>query len=175
MPYWGHMHISHTRNRVILERRRKRAGRLFADGHSQASVARRLNVTKAAVCQWHAAWKKKGDEGLASKGHPGFPSKLTPDKKKELKALILKGPRAEGYATDFWTVDRIRDLARKKLRIALGYTRIWNTIIQLGFSCQKPETRAKPRNERAIADWKLKQFQRLKKMGAETRLSHGIS
>lgn len=169
------MHISTTRDRAILERRRKKAGRLFAEGESQASVARRLNVTKAAVCQWHAAWKKEGDEGLASKGHPGFPSKLTTEKKKELRLLILKGPRAEGYATDFWTVDRIRDLARRKLRVALGYTRIWNTIIQLGFSCQKPETRAKMRNERGIADWKLKQFPRLKKMGAKTRLSHGFS
>lgn len=169
------MHISHTRDRAILERRRKWAGRLFAEGQSQTSVARRLNVTRAAVCQWHAAWEKEGNDGLASKGPPGFPSQLTAEKKKELKLLILKGPRAEGYATDFWTVDRIRDLARKKLRIALGYTRIWSTIIQLGFSCQKPEARAKTRNERAIADWKLKQFQRLKKMGAETRLSHWVS
>lgn len=169
------MHISHTRDRAILERRRKRAGRLFAEGKNQASVARRLNVTRAAVCQWHAAWEKDTTKGLISKGHPGFPSKLTPDKKKELKALILKGPRAAGYATDFWTVDRIRDLARKKLRIVLGYTRIWSTIIQLGFSCQKPETRAKNRNERAIADWTLKQFPRLKKMGTETSLSHGVS
>jgi transposase len=169
------MHIPHTRDRVILERRRKRAGRLFAEGQSQASVARRLNVTRSAVCQWHAAWKKDQADGLASKGHPGFPSKFTPDKKKELKSLILKGPRAEGYATDFWTVDRIRDLARKRLRISLGYTRIWNTIIQLGFSCQKPAARAKTRNERAIADWTLERFPRLKKMGADTRISHGVS
>lgn len=169
------MHISHTRDRVVLERRRKKAGRMFTKGVIQSTVAQRLDVSRAAVCQWHAAWKKDKTDGLASKGHPGFPSKLTPEKKKELRLLILKGPRAEGYATDFWTVNRIRDMAKKKLHIALGYTRIWNTIIQLGFSCQKPETRAKPRNERAIADWKLKQFQRLKKMGTETCLSHGVS
>jgi transposase len=169
------MHISNTRNRSVLEKRRKRAGDLFDQRVAQSVIAKRLDVSRAAVCQWHAAWKKKGDQGLISKGHPGFPSKLTAEKKKELKRLILKGPRAEGYATDFWTVDRIRDLARKKLRIALGYTRIWNTIVQLGFSCQKPEARAKTRNERAIADWTLKQFLRFKKMGAETRLSHGVS
>lgn len=169
------MYISPTRDRVVLERRRRRAGRLFSIGHSQVSVARRLRVTRAAVCQWHAAWQKDKQDGLASKGHPGFPSQLTPEKKKQLKTLILKGPRAQGYATDFWTVDRIVDLTRKKLHVALGYTRIWHTIIELGFSCQKPETRAKPRNERAIADWKLKQFQRQKKMGSRTRLSHRFS
>lgn len=139
---------------------------MFDRGENQAVISRRLGVSRAAVCQWRAAWEKEGNDGLASKGHPGFPSKLTPEKKKKLKRIMIQGPRLFGYATDFWTVDRIRDVARKKLRIALGYTRIWNTIIDLGFSCQKPETRARARNERAIADWKLKQFPRLKKMGA---------
>ncbi len=169
------MPILNTRDRAILERRRKRAGQMFGQGITQSTVAERLGVSRAAVCQWHAAWKKDKTNGLASKGHPGFPSILTDEKKKKLRSLILKGPRREGYATDFWTVDRIRHLAKKKLHIALGYTRIWKTVIALGFSCQKPEARARNRDERAIADWKLKTFPRLKKMGAETPISIGIS
>lgn len=170
-----HMHISSTRNRSILERRRHRAGRLFSQGETQSTIARRLHVSRAAVCQWHRAWNKQGRKGLASKGHPGFPSQLTPDKKQQLKGFILKGPRAEGYTTDFWTVNRIRDLTKKRLRVTLGYTRIWHTIIQLGFSCQKPESRAKTRNERAITDWQRKHFPRLKKMGTKPQLAAGIS
>ncbi len=169
------MPILNTRDRAILERRRKRAGRMFAQEITQIAIAERLEVSRAAVCQWYAAWKKDKANGLASKGHPGFPSVLTDEKKKKLRSLILKGPRAEGYATDFWTVDRIRHLAKKKLRIALGYTRIWKTVIELGFSCQKPEARARNRDERAIADWKLRTFPRLKKMGAETPVSIGVS
>lgn len=149
--------------------------RMFVQGETQAKIAKTLKVSRAAVCQWHAAWKERGKNGLASKGQPGFPSKLTPEKKKKLKRIMIRGPREFGYATDFWTVDRIREVARKKLRVSLGYTRIWNTIIQLGFSCQKPEARARTRDECAISDWKLKKFPRLKKMGAETRLSHGVS
>jgi transposase len=164
-----------TRDRAILERRRKRAGRMFARGTAQSAVAERLDVSRAAACQWHAAWRKDKAGGLASKGHPGFPSVITVEKKKKLRSLILKGPRAEGYATDFWTVDRIRHLAKKKLRVALGYTRIWKTVIELGFSCQKPEARARSRDERAIADWKLKTFPRLKKMGAKTPVPAGVS
>jgi transposase len=159
------MLLSFTRNRTVLERRRKRASRMFAQGVAQSSIASRLSVSRSAVCQWHTAWEKHGEDGLVSKGHPGFPSVLTPKKKQQLKQFILKGPRSAGYATDFWTVGRIQQIAQKKLRIALGYTRIWQTILQLGFSCQKPEARARNRDERAISDWKLKQFPRLKKMG----------
>ena len=169
------MHISHTRDRAMLERRRNKAGKMFTRDVSQATVAKRLDVSRAAVCQWHAAWKKDKTAGLVSKGPPGFPSQLTPDKKKELKSLILKGPRSEGYVTDFWTVSRIQHLAKKKLRVSLGYTRIWHTIIQLGFSCQKPEAHARSRNERAISNWKFKTFPHVKKMGAYTPISTWVS
>ena len=159
------MHIITTRDRTKLERRRLLAGRMFDRGKTQAAVAKRFSVSRPAAWKWHKAWDDRGKEGLRSKGHPGFPSLLTTEKKKELKQLIISGPVAVGYPTDFWTVDRIRASTKKILKIDLGYTRIWNTVIGLGFSVQKPERRAKERNERAITDWKLSEFPKLKKMG----------
>jgi transposase len=154
-----------TRNRKELERRRVQAGVLFDKGVTQVYISKKFDVSRAAVCQWHQMWKKNKKKGLLSKGAPGFDSKLTQKKKKKLRAIILKGPLASGYQTDFWTVDRIRDITRKKLKINLGYTRIWNTIIGLGFSPQKPERVAIEQNKKAITTWKLKTFPRLKKMG----------
>ena len=153
------------RDRKELERRRITAGRMFASGTSQYRVAQYFGVSTAATNQWYKAWKKHGKDGLKSKGPPGFSSKLTEKKKKKLKKLILAGPKKSGYLTDFWTIDRIRAVAKKKLGINLGYTRIWTTVIALGFSCQKPTRRAKERNENAIADWKQNTFPKLKKMG----------
>lgn len=163
------------RDRKLLEKRRLSAGTLFKKGVSQAVVAKKYDVSRGAVCQWHTEWKKKGRNGLKSKGAPGFASKLTEKKKKRLKLIILKGPVKSGYQTDFWTVNRIREVARKNLRINLGYTRIWNTVLSLGFTCQKPERRALERDEKAITDWKLKTFPRLKKMGGKAPLSHRFS
>ena len=153
------------RDRKELERRRLRAGKFFEKGISQASISKKFNVSRPAVCQWHAMWKANRKTGLKSKGQPGFDSIITKEKKKQLKAIILKGPIKSGYMTDFWTINRVRETAKKKLKISLGYTRIWNTVLSLGFSCQKPERRAKEGNEKAIVDWKLKTFPRLKKMG----------
>lgn len=157
---------SSRRDRKKLERRRLQAGRMFDKGVTQYAVAKKFAVSTSATNKWYAAWKTDKKKGLLSKGHPGFASQYTAEKKKKLKAVILSGPRKEGYTTDFWTIDRIRAVAKKKLGITLGTKRTWATIIALGFSVQKPERRAKERNEKAITNWKLKEFPKLKKMGA---------
>lgn len=151
-----------------LERRRLKAGAMFEKGKTQAEVAHRFGVSRAAACQWHNAWSADKEAGLCSKGMPGATPKLTTKQKRTLKRDILKGPIKAGYNTDFWTLERIQALAKKKLKVSLGQTSVWRTVIGLGFSVQKPELRARERNESAIARWKLKTFSRLKKMGGKT-------
>ena len=153
------------RDQKELEKRRLEAGKLFDKGVSQVSISKKYHVSRAAVSQWHTMWSKNKKTGLKSKGHPGFASQFTNEKKKKLKAIILAGSLKSGYQTDFWTIDRIREVTRKQLKINLGYTRVWNTVISLGMSAQKPERRARERNNEAILTWKLKKFPRLKKMG----------
>lgn len=167
MRYYGYMntHAPIQRDRKALEQRRMKAGRLFDRGVRQSEIAARLKVTPAAVCIWHTAWVKDKKDGLKSKGPPGFSSQYTDEKKRKLKNIVLQGPAKAGYMTDFWTIDRIRAVARKKLRVTLGTKRTWQTLIDLGFSVQKPERRARERNEQAISDWKLTTFPKLKKMG----------
>ena len=158
-----------------LERRRLRAGKMFHEGKTQAEVAQHFEVTRAAACQWFAAWSADNKNGLVSKGLSGPHPILTPKQKRTLKQKILSGPVKAGYETDFWTLERIRLVARKVLHVDLGTTSIWRTVIALGFSVQKPERRARERDEQAISSWKMKSFPRLKKMGQETQVSHGLS
>jgi transposase len=153
------------RDRKKLERRRLRAGVLFDKGMSQATIAKTCAVTRAAACQWYGEWKKKGQDGLISKGKTGADPKLDTIKRQALKQIILSGPKKAGYVTDFWTLARIKDVTKKKLKIDLGRGSVWRTMITLGFSVQKPIRRAKERNDKAIRDWKLNEFPKLKKMG----------
>lgn len=158
-------HVVTERDHKALERRRMAAGKLFGKGVSQYGVAKHFKVSTAAANQWHTAWKAKGEDGLVSKGNPGFASVYSKEKKQNLKRLILEGPKKCGYDTDFWTVERIAAVARAKLGVKLQITQTWRTVISLGFSCQKPERRAKERDERAIREWRIGIFPRLKKMG----------
>jgi transposase len=163
-----------SRDRALLASRRKAAGRLFDKGTSQAAVARKYKVSTAAACQWYAMWKK-GKKALNSKGPPGSVPKLKKKEKERLKTLLVRGPTKAGFSTEFWTLSRIKSVAKKELHVELGTTSVWRVVTGLGFSCQKPERRAKERNEKSIAEWKLGTFPSRKKMGEETRLSAWIS
>jgi transposase len=153
------------RDRIKLERRRLQAGRMFEKKKTPYAVAKQFGVSTTAAYKWRDAWEADKKSGLLSKGHPGFPSQYTKDKKKQLKQLVLSKPSDHGYTTDFWTIDRIRAVAKKELGVTLATKQTWQTIIGLGFSVQKPERRAKERNEKTIVNWKLKEFPKLKKMG----------
>ncbi|MBI5622132.1 transposase [Candidatus Falkowbacteria bacterium] len=162
------------RDRRELEKRRVAASKLFEQGVSQAAVAKEYKVTPAAVCKWYAAWSKKGHRGLVSKGPPGTTPALSATQKEKLKHLLLRGSLKAGYATNFWTLARIQEVSRQKLKVRMGTGTVWRTVVALGFSCQKPEKQARERNEKAITDWKLKEFPRLKKMGSKAPLSVGV-
>lgn len=152
------------RDRQALERRRLEAAKLFAKETPDAEIARLLKVTPAAVCQWYAEWEKKGVDGLRSKGKPGAKPKLTEAKLAKIERALEKGPRAHGYSTDLWTLARIRKLVGEVGGVSYGITHTWRIMtLALGWSAQKPETRARERNEDAIRRWKRYTWPQIKK------------
>jgi transposase len=161
--------------REARERRRLKAGRLFKAGMSQADVALTLRVTPAAVHGWYHAWKAKGMRGLQSKGRTGFASAFTERDHTKLKQAILAGAGKFGYDSDLWTLERIAATMKRVTGKSFGVTWTWHIVTGLGFSPQKPERRSKGRDEAAIEYWQQHTFPRLKKMGAETWLSSGLS
>jgi transposase len=145
-------------DREALAERRKTAIGWHRKGKSQYWIAKYLGVSFEAVRKWVDAYEAKGMQGLQSKGKPGPQPGLAEADKKNIKKAILKGPRAEGYATDLWTLGRIAKLIRKKTKRQFKTTHTWRIVVALGFSCQKPERRAKERDEEAIKNWRFRSF-----------------
>jgi putative transposase len=154
-------------SREQREQRRLLAAKLFKKNIPQAEIARKLRVTPAAVNYWHIAWEKNGIKGLKSKGPTGFPSKLTPQKRVSFKEAVLKGPKAYGYETNLWTLERLSAVMKKSVGIKFGHNHTWEIVRELGFTPQKPQLKAKERNEQAITEWKKKRLPGLKKMGSK--------
>ncbi|MDZ4299509.1 MAG: winged helix-turn-helix domain-containing protein, partial [Candidatus Sungbacteria bacterium] len=167
-------HIS-SESREAKEQRRFKAAELFKKGIHQAEVARRLGVTPVAVHQWYHTWKKRGRNGLRSKGHPGFSSQLTDADRKKVKRAILHGAKKFGYETDLWTLERVGLVMKRVTGKSFGHSWIWQIVLSLGFTNQKPERRSRERDEGAIRAWKERTFPRLKKMGSETPVFTGLS
>ena len=82
-----------------------RAAVMFAAGaQSQADIGRKLGVSHQTVSDWHAVWRKGGAEALRGAGRAGRRPKLTARQLAEVEAALEKGPKANGYGTDLWTL-----------------------------------------------------------------------
>lgn len=146
-----------------LERQRFRAIALLDAGYRPGEVARTLGVSPGTVSQWKKMYQRAGPEGLRAKPHSGPKPKLTARQLQRLERLLLKGPCANGYSTDLWTLRRIAELIDKQFGVRYDPSGVWHVLNRMGWSCQKPERRARERNEQAIADWRRKEWPRIKK------------
>jgi transposase len=145
------------------QRRRIESARLFRRGRSQAEVARELGVSRQAASRWHALWRAGGQTALAGVGRTGRKRKLTGDHLCRLEAILLAGARARGYETDLWTLKRIAQVIRREFGATYHAGHVWKVLGQLGWSCQRPERRARERDERAIRRWLHYRWPRIKK------------
>jgi transposase len=146
-----------------LERQRFRAIALLEGGHRPSEVAKMLGVSPAAVSQWKNLYQRAGPEGLKATPHPGPKPKLTPPQRHKLERLLLKRPLAHGYPTDLWTLKRIAEVIEKHFAVHYDPSGVWHVLKALGWSCQKPERRARECDEEAIAGWRQQQWPRIKK------------
>ena len=145
-----------------LQRRRMRAGRLLLKGVAQAEVARRVGVTRTTVSIWNRDLEKEGLEGLKA-GVRGRPSRLSAQQRAELFKALLKGALAEGFPTELWTLSRVGVLIERQSGHRYSESQVWRILTSLGFSSQRPSSRALERNEPAIARWKRERWPALKK------------
>ncbi len=149
------------------EQRRLRAMTLLDQGRSQSQVARMLGVTHAAVSQWVKLYRRGGDEALRARPRPGAPHKLTDRQSARLEKLLLRGPARHGYTTELWTLSRVGEVIEKYFDVTYDPSGVWHVLNRMGWSCQKPQRRARERDEDAIVTWRKVDWPRIKKSATE--------
>jgi transposase len=126
---------------------------LFERGETQASVARRLRVSRTTAMRWEQALKAQGREGLRAAGRAGRKPRLSEEQVHQVEQALLEGPGALGYATELWTLPRVAELIRKLTGVRYHRGHVWRVLHRLGWSRQRPTTRARERDEEAITHW----------------------
>ncbi len=91
-----------ARQRAERQARRERAAVLFAQGHTQAEVARQLDVSRQSASRWHAGWQAAGATALQSRGPTGAAPRSPMGSWRD-RASVAAGR----FATDEWTLERI--------------------------------------------------------------------
>ena len=146
-----------------LERRRRRAMALLDHGMKPVAVARATGTSRASVTRWRQAYATGGQKALESRPHPGGASRLTVAQRKHLIGMLLRGPRKHGYGTELWTLARVAELIAVTFGVEYHPSAVWHILRAMGWSCQKPERRARERDEQAIATWRQQEWPRIKK------------
>jgi transposase len=159
-----------VKERAARQARRERAAELFAQGRSQAEVARQLDVSPQSASRWHAGWQAAGTAALQSRGPTGRRPKVADDQLEAIEQALLEGALAHGFATDVWTLDRIAVVIQGLTGVALSNPSVWRLLRgRLGWSVQRPQGQAKERDEEAIQHWVAHEWPRIKKGPAQNR------
>jgi putative transposase len=150
-------------DRARREALRMRAAELFANGTSQAAVARRFRVSPTSASRWYRDWKAGGTAALVSKGPAGWPCWLNPQQRERLEAALDAGPAAHGWTQDQrWTLARIADLIARLFHTRYSLRGTSLLLHRMGWSPQMSVHRAAERDEAVITWWKTAQWRRIK-------------
>jgi transposase len=155
--------------------RRRLTVELLQDGKTLADVAERLDVSRSSIKRWKKAFQQGGLAALALKRHPGPKSKLSASQKVQLRKILLRGPLAAGFATDLWTCRRVAQVVERTFGVSYHPDHLGRILHDLGFSPQKPQRRARERDEEAIACWRKRDWPRIKKRGDDCKLASFFS
>ena len=176
----GNGRVRPRRDFEALKKRRLRAADMFRRGKSQAEVAQALDVSAQSASQWYQLWSNGGRDALVGAGRAGRLPRLSDDQLAEVVAELQRGPRANGFATDLWTLSRVSDVIERVTGVRYGPTQTWTILRQrLGWTRQRPARRALERNEDAVATWVSQEWPRIKKApgagapGSSSRTNRG--
>jgi transposase len=130
-----------------LEARRKKAISLIEhDELSQAEAARRLKVDVRTVRKWITWHRGEGARGVEALPAPGRPPRLDATSRKKLVMI------------------------RREFGISFHKDHVRRVLKQLGWSMQKPESRAIERNEKKIRRWVRESWPAIKKKPKKSAL-----
>jgi transposase len=151
-----------------LEARRMRALQLLRQKKTLTEVASLVKSSVSSVKRWKDALDKRGEQALKAKPHPGRPSRLTVRQQEQLLKTLLRGATKAGYQTDLWTCPRVAEVIERLFGVTYHVDYVGTLLHKLGWSPQKPEQRARERDDEAIAGWRREDWPRIKKEARAT-------
>ena len=136
---------------------------MFAGGATQAEVAHELEVSRVTAMRWHQAWSKQGAAGLELAERLGRPPQLADKDLDRIDRQLRRGAQALGYETDLWTLQRVAEVIEDKTGVRYHIGHVGRVLRRMGWSLQRPTTRARERDEDAIRQWVKVRWPELKK------------
>jgi transposase len=156
----------------MAERRAEGMRLLQAGEMKQVEIARHLGVTEAAVSKWKKQLAEEGPQALQLRKATGRPPKLDETARQALVKKLEEGAMAAGFPTEQWTQARVKKVIEREFGVSYHQNYISRLLDDLGWSVQKPDSRAMERDEDLIRTWLSRDWPRIKKRAAARRRDH---
>jgi transposase len=141
-----------------------RAAEMFEQGVRQAEIARQLGVSHQTVSDWHDTWEEGGAQALRAAGRAGRLPKLSDEQLAQVEVALVKGPKANGFATEMWTLPRVAAVIEAVTGVSYHPGHVWRILrVRLGWSRQRPARRAVERDDEALDAWVKQRWPQIKK------------
>jgi transposase len=141
-----------------------RAVQLFEAGARQVDVVTQLGVSAQTASRWYHSWRAGGRDALVGATRLGRSARLPDEQLAEVQAALLAGPKANGFATDMWTLARVAQVIEQVAGVRYSPSQTWLILRQrLGWTRQRPARRAVERDQDAIEQWVKKDWPRIKR------------
>ncbi len=140
-----------------------RAWELKEKGWKQGDIAEALGVTPGAVSQWMKRAREDGAEALHSRRGGGPKPRLSAEQLSRLPDLLSKGAEQFGFRGDVWTQPRVAKLIEREFGVLYHPAQAGRILKAIGWSRQKPITRASQRDEVAVEQWRTERWLEVEK------------
>lgn len=137
--------------------------RLSEKGLTQSEIADVVGCTQGLVSQVLQAYDEGGFDSLKSQVSSGAPSRLSQQDKEALKQHLTKGAKAYGFQDDLWTRKRVSVVIAQEFEVQYTLQHISNILAEVGYTLQKPTTKAPRKDEEKVKQWKEEELPKLKK------------
>ena len=142
---------------------------MFEAGKTRAEVSRETGVSWRSVHEWYKDWQKAGVEGLKATDKPGPKPKFSDEEAEAVAVELKKGAMAHGYATQLWSLPRVKRLVEGMYGRKLSISETFRLLRRIGWSTQKPVGKARERSEEKIVNWKQVEWPRIKQKARKDR------
>lgn len=150
--------------KVELERRRRLGLALHLKGMTIREVAATVGCAPGSVARWAKMAREGGDNALDPIPGPGGKSRMTDADRERLRAILLRGAKAAGFATEMWSLRRVRDVIRREIGVSYSADSTVHAILHgLGFSPQLAVRRAREQRPEEVAHFRAVTWPALKK------------
>ena len=99
-------------------------------GSSVAEASKNVGVTKMVGYYWQESWNREGFNGLTPRFAGGKPSKLSAEKKIELRSILEK--------RDDWTTDEVKKMIKVRFGVEYGIKHVRKMLKKMGMHYSKP-------------------------------------